>query len=170
MLGDLLSLSQEYLALERIRLSVNFRSQFAALSHSKCLHLTLAFFKLFDLFAVFTEHFVLFVSHGAKIKRFQPLVVGIGEFLIAVLMLLLRLFYRVVSSFDVELFVTRELNCTLSIAIEDKNENLLIAQAAQLDGLFEESSLSFAECNVALVFVVDELELVNFLLAHIYFD
>lgn len=66
-----------------------------------------------------------------------------------------------------EFLLTGELDGPLPLLVEDEDEYLLIAKAAQLDGLFQEATLSFAECNIALVLVFDQLELVNFLFTHI---
>lgn len=55
----------------------------------------------------------------------------------------------------------------LPLLVVDDDQDLLLAQAAEFDGLLKKTSLSFAKSDVPLHFVVDQLELVDFLLSHV---
>lgn len=54
----------------------------------------------------------------------------------------------------------------MSIFIVNDYQNLLITQAAKLDGFFEEASFSFAKGNIPLQFVFDQSEFIDLLFSH----
>ena len=99
----------------------------------------------------------------------QPGVVVVGELFVAIGVL--RVFSRLqgfVSSFNLKVIFTRELDGSFSILIVNDHEDLLITETAEFDSLLEEASFALAKGHVALVLVGNEFELVYLLLAHVY--
>ena len=133
----------------------------------KFLHL-LFLFEFFNFFVVVSEHFVFLVPNASEVKRLQTLIVDVCKFLETILVLSFGHFYGVVGGFNVEVILTWKLNRSLALAVINENKDFLVTEAAKLYSLLQESSLPLAEGHIALVLVLDELELVNFLLSHIY--
>ena len=86
--------------------------------------------KFFNFFVVVSEHLVFLIANASEVKRLQPLIVDIGEFLVAILILSLSHFDGVVSSFDMEVVLTRKLNRPLALVVVNENKDILVTKAA----------------------------------------
>ena len=107
------------------------------------------------------------VSESPEVKVVQLTVIVVGEPLETVLVLPGYL-DGLVGLHKLELVVARELDHASPIFVINDDEYLLVAEAGQLYGLLQKALLPFAECSVPLHRVLDQLQLVNFLLAHFF--
>lgn len=111
---------------------------------------------------------LLLVSHRSEVDLLEPLVVLVGELLIVLdIPRLLTDLDRLIGLFQLKSVIGGELDGSLSLLVVDDDQDLLLAQAAQFDGFLKKTPLSFAKSYVSLHFVVDQLELVDFLLSHV---
>lgn len=109
-------------------------------------------------FHLVAERVLFLVPHGPEINILQPLVVVIGESL-KILHVLRRLanLKRLVGLLQIEVILGGKLDCALPLLVVNDNQYLLVAQATELDRLLEKASLSFAECDVPLQSILDQL-------------
>ena len=96
---------------------------------SKFLYLLLLL-KFFNFFLLITEHLVFLVPDASEVKRLQALIVDISEFFETILILSLSHFDGVVSSFDMEVVLTRKLNRSLALVVVYENKDILVTKAA----------------------------------------
>ena len=73
---------------------------------------------------------------------------------------------KVLNRTQFERLVRPKLNHLLFFFVVDEHKHVEAAQAADLDGLLEEATLSFAESNVAHILIFYKKKVVDFLLAH----
>lgn len=114
-----------------------------------------------------SERVLFLVPHGPEVNVLQPLIVIIGEFLeIRDILGRLANLKGLVGLLQIEVVLRGKLDGALPLLVVNDYEYLLVAQATELYRLLEKASLPFAECNVPLQFILNQLELINLFLAH----
>lgn len=128
----------------------------------------LAFQLRYELHRVLAVDCLLLVAHRSEIYLLEPCVIVIIEFFEVVGVLRLSCsFDRLVSASDLKGVLARELNDAPAFLIIDHDKDLLVAEAAEFDGLFQEASLALAEGNVPLRPALDQFQFVYLLLSHV---
>jgi hypothetical protein len=109
----------------------------------------------------------LLIPNRSKIQHLKSLVIIVSELFIAGFVLRqLRNFDGIISCFDLKVLFARELDKAVSILVINDDQNLLIAQATQLNGLLQEAPFSFAESNISLQLVFNQSKFIDLLFAH----
>lgn len=157
------------LLLRNLTLTFSVRTALLALLLRVSVKQILSVFQVrYVLHRVLAVHGLLLVAHRPKVQLLQPLIIIIVEFLVIVLVIgAAGVLYCLVGLANLEVIFARELDNATPPLVVDDDEDLLIAEAAQLDGLLEEAALPLAEGDIPLRLALDEFEFIDLLLAHV---